>query len=167
MTAVCIEFDSFRIQSFSHAMAQVRELVGLASIWDRDLQHVAAVRALAVAGQLDRLECLLMAARFHAGHAGFDQAARLVGGKLAEVGQLAAEVRRLDQNCAAFDPPCVDVIVLDSDWGKKGRGQKILAWIAATGADAAAVAERFQLALSTSKTYCRRARKAAGAKIAA
>ena len=160
---MCIEFDSFRMQSFSHVMAQVRDLVGLPTIWDRDLQHVATVRALAVAGRLDRLECLLMAARFHAGHVGFVQAVGFIGVKLGELHELRGEVRARE----AAAVPVADVVVLDSDWGKKGRGAKILAWIAATGADATAVAERFQLALSTSKNYCRRARKAAGVKNAA
>jgi DNA-binding CsgD family transcriptional regulator len=40
--------------------------------------------------------------------------------------------------------------------GKRGRGAVILAWIAANRADAATVAARFGLAISTARAYVRR-----------
>ena len=75
-------------------------------------------------------------------------------GKLAELSALRVEV-------AAFQAPTVDVVVvLDDDWGRKGRGARIRAAILAEGLTAADVAERFQLALSTSKKYVRESLKA-------
>ncbi len=149
---MCIEFDSLRIQSYSRTMNRVQELIGLADIWDADLQREPRVRALALDHRLGLLECLLEAAKVGASKLRFRKAAGLL--KIKQ-GQLAA----LKAEAAAF-VPAVDVVVLDDDWGKKGRGAKIIAWIREHGATAAEVAERFQLALSTSRTYVRRAKSA-------
>jgi hypothetical protein len=151
---MCILLNTFRVRSYSHAMAQVLDLVGERSIWDTDLQQIATVRALAFEGRTGNLECLLETARFHAGQIGFVQASNFLRTKLAEVAALKAEAR-------GMEAVNVDVVVLDDDWGKKGRGAKIRAWIMATGADASAVMVRFQLANSTATKYVREARKGA------
>ncbi|WP_294124224.1 hypothetical protein [Sphingomonas sp.] len=146
---MCIELRSIRIESYNHAMAQVRGLVGRASIWDADLQLLPSVRALAFAGRLDRLESLLNAAKVLASRAGLTAAAEALRAKEAELQALGAEL-------AAFQTPSADVVVLSEDWGKRGRGAKIMAWIVATGATADQVAARYQLARSTAQRYIRR-----------
>lgn len=149
-----VDLNALRAQSYSHAMGQVLAAVGEPSIWAVNLQHVAAVRSLAFKGRLDRLECLLASAKLHAGRLGLSAAAAALAVKERELKALAAELRERHQL------PSVDVTVLDPDWGKKGRGAKIVAWIQTNSVTVAMVMERFQLARSTSQKYLRRARKA-------
>jgi hypothetical protein len=149
---MCQQIDSFRAQSFAYTMRQINATIGVASLWTVNLQRSAVVRSMAVAGQLDRLTVLLDAASLHAGKAGFVSAVAFVKVKQAEIAALKSELRHLDA-------PTVDVVALDADWGRKGRGAKILAWIVATGATAEMVATRFQLAISSAKTYLRRSRR--------
>lgn len=160
---MCIELRNFRVKTFSHVMAQILDLVGLRSIWEVDLQRAGTVRVLAIDGKLDRLSYLIESAKVHATKAGLAEAASCLKAKQAELTALTAELRR-------HQVPAVDVEVLDADdaqiladdWGRKGRGAKIRAWIAchleATSAD---VASRYQLAASTAKRYLQQARKQA------
>lgn len=146
-----MNLSSYRLRCYAYAIRRACLLVGLQSLFT-DLRGIAAVRTLAYAGQLDLLACLVAAARVHAGNAGLADAARQLADREAEIAELRADAERAKM-------PSRDVVVLDDDWGKRGRGAKIVAWIASTGASAEQVMARFQLARSTSKRYVRRAIK--------
>lgn len=146
-----IAFNTIYRQSYANSMTEVRRLTGVTDLWAVDLSTVPSLRAKALAGNLGRLTAYLDSALHFASKLEWRAAVSLLQAKQGEVARLEREARQHGET--------VDVIVLDSDWGRKGRGAKIVAWIIATNADAADVARRFQLAVSTAKDYCRRARK--------
>ena len=154
---MCVEMNSLRIQSYSHAMRRVRELTGLASPLTTNIAGVPMVRALAHAGRLDTLETALQASRFLASKAGLHDAAKALATKLDELAGLEEELTAP----AILTLKPGDVVALDSDFGKRGRGARIISAILASDLDATAVAQRFQLAMSTSRRYIQRARKQA------
>lgn len=150
---MCIELNAFRKCCFVHALGVVNRLIG-GSAWSIDLAASPRVRAMAWDGKLGKLAAALATARLHAAQAGLTAAAELLDARMRQLNALLSEL-------AAARIVRAEVVVLDDDWGKPGRAKRILAWIAATGADAGQVAERFQLALSTAKKYLRRARREA------
>jgi hypothetical protein len=148
-----LDLQTLRMQSYTHLMRQAANVAGVSSILTVNLQLAPSVRALTAAGRLDKLRCLIASASRQAVALGLLEAVR---GLRARQGELTA----LEGELKAFQLPTVDVAVLDPDWGKRGRGAKIVAWIAARGATPEMVMERFQLARSTSQRYIRQARKA-------
>jgi hypothetical protein len=147
-----IDLRSLRMMSYNRTLSQLMAVAGVKSVWQVNLQAAPSVRSLALAGRLDRLECLVASAKVQASKAGLRTAAAALKAKERELGALRTELR-------AFEVPSADIVVLDGDWGKKGRGAKILAWIREAGADVDAVMQRFQLARSTSRKYLRRAKE--------
>lgn len=145
-----LSFTDLYRDSYANSMREVRRLTGIADLWSTDLATLPALRAKALKGQLGRLAAYLESAMYFASKLNWKAVVSLRA-KQREVAKLEREAREHGE--------AVHVTVLDSDWGKKGRAAKIVAWVMATGANAAAVADRFQLALSTAKTYVRRARK--------
>lgn len=151
---------TFRLKSYTHLVGQIVRLVGADSIWDVNLARLPKVRSLAYAGRLDRLECLLASAKLHASRAGLRYAAASLRAKEIELAALRREL-------AFHQIPSADIVVLDEDWGRKGRGAKIMAWIVSTNATASQVMERFQLAKSTAQRYIRRCQLAPAYSMAA
>jgi len=149
-----IDLQTFRMQTYAHNIGKIVDAAGMESLWSVNLQHAPTVRMIAFNGRLAHLECLIASAKLQASRLGFAAAIAGLGVKQAELEALRAE---LD----AMQLPSVDVAVLDQDWGRKGRGAKITAWIQATSATAQDVATRFQLALSTAKRYVRQAKRQA------
>jgi hypothetical protein len=149
-----LDLQTFRMQTYAHNVAKIVDAAGVESLWAVNLQHAPTVRTIAFNGRLDYLECLLASAKLQAVRLGFTAAIAALVVKQSELDALRVE-------CGALQLATVDVAVLDPDWGKKGRGAKITAWIQATSATAQDVATRFQLALSTAKRYVRQARKPA------
>lgn len=142
-------------QSFGLAMSRLlveAGRFGLASVWDADLRTVPTVRAAALAGQTDRLEVAIGQAIHFGTAAKHGVAVDLLCRRRDELRRLVADAARVEI------VQVVDVVALDADWGRKGRGARIIAAIRADGLTASEVAERFQLALSTAKNYIRKAK---------
>ena len=145
-----LDMQAVQRMSYVHALDCVRRLVGCDNL-NRDFSTLPIVRAKALDGRLADIYARLDAAAHFAGSLGWNAATALMRQKRNEI--MVAE------RAARGVADMVEVVVLDSDWGKKGRGAKIVAWIISTGSDAEEIARRFQLAISTAKNYVRRARR--------
>lgn len=163
--------SEFRGRCLAYAMGRLHRLIGGAA-WSIDLAASPRVRALAWAGKLGDVQAVIGSARLHAAGAGLGAAVELLDARAAELDALSRELAALRRPAATgtalpaaadLTKPDISARARDADWGKRGRGKRIMAWIAATGAraTAAAVAAKFQLAVSTARKYVARARKEA------
>jgi hypothetical protein len=159
-----VQLHHFRQRQYAAAVARLADEAGRPWSFRADVRKDARLRALgwddadAFHMAAERLRVRLDAVRKFAADLRLPSAAH-ARRQLDQLQALAVEIRE-------HHAPRVEVVVLDDDWGRKGRAAKIRAWIAATGATAEQVAGRFQLALSTSRRYVREARRPA-CKIAA
>jgi hypothetical protein len=155
-----IEVTDFRRRSYARAMQRVLvecDRFGISNLWDTDLRSHQPARAAAIVGSTASLTCWLDQAIHHAMKAGSDfaDAAAILSDRRSELRSLELDVKI----AARPHEELVDVVVLDDDWGKKGRAAKIRTWINEHSATWQQVAQRFQLAESTAKRYIREAKK--------